>query len=1208
MTTLPGITLTRLSALGWCGPAAIAVGLWWVNCPAWATGPQLPAQVPLLSAISQPPPPNVVLTLDDSGSMLSDAMPEGSFKVNGKPVALITSQWLGGFPDDPRKQGTYQAGTVTAEKGNEAVYQMQFRSPDVNSIWYSSDVRYLPWMASDGLHRMPAYPAQATPWDPVLATDKVDLLTTRLGLSGQWCTDVATCATGQRHFYPGLYYRLKTGADPTLSSSYQRYDINVDGQHAPALKHPARTDCLASQCSQAEERQNFANWFSYYRMRESLTKAAISEAFANALGKVRLGWAQINPDNAKLRKGQVLQQFVRALDSSHLASVLGQVQQVSSWPSTPLRSALNEVGAYFLRTDSENPWLSAPGDAGSGSLACRRSVNILMTDGYYNDSQFGGTGDADGSAGPDYASANPGHYSPTQYLPSPPFSDGAPAYGDTLADVAMSFFKVDLQTGIENRVVPIEGDTAFWQHLTQFTVGLGVQGTLDASTADKKRETLTALRQGQLSWPNPNAGQSEKIDDLWHAAVNTGGDFYSVRDVTQLSAALADAFGRAAGNQTQQAGVATSASNLSAGNVKFIPSYQAVNWWGDVQAFALDVKGDDITPGVPRWSAAAQLTSVLQKGGEAARNVATWDAALQRGVDFTWSTLGADNQDRLGSEALLRYLRGDKSNEGAGKPFRSRADQYLGDFINAPPLVIKDLIDMSYSGLSDKVAASGYNSYLAAKRARATALLAVGGNAGMLHLFNAQTGDEAFAYVPRGGLSKLAQVAAKDYGTPNNFHQYFVDGPLSETDAFVHGRWSNLLVGSMGAGGRSVFGLQVPTADPGKLSAASVLFELADDPDLGHVMASAAVGYVPGAGWFAFFGNGVYSPNGRAVLMALNLETRVLKKLVLPVSGANGLMGLRLLRNEAREVYAMYAGDLQGQVWRLDLAPGGPGNWRVGLGGLPLFKTDGAGQPVVTAPITVPHPDGGRLVLFGTGRLIDVADASDPTLQTLYGVWDKTTDGTPSPNSNPFQAQYTSGRSLRALLQKQTITVPPSQGFYGVSSHAVDWAQQWGWYLDLTLQAGQRVVSPPQTVVDYVYFSSVVPSGDAPACESRPGKGYTFLLSGVTGGAALTPVFDTNGDGVIDGHDRAGVGAAEDSADGAGKLLSNTAEVVAGDSSARAGGDAGVDSGVCLEAGSCLVSRLDAKGRARLMCVPCQAGVKMLDRVWRQLLQPPQPE
>jgi type IV pilus assembly protein PilY1 len=1175
---------------------------------ALSAAPQVPAQVPLVSAISQPPNPNVLLTLDDSGSMLSDAMPEGIFQLNGKSVGLITGYWLGAFPDDPRKKSTYQYGTVTASKSSEPVYQMQFRSPDVNSIWYSTDVLYQPWMGSDGKTRMPAYPALAAPWDPVLATAKVDLVTTRAGVSTNWCTEAATCGTATRSFYPGLYYRLKAGADPTLTSSYQRYDINVDGQHAPAVKSPARTDCQATQCTQAEERQNFANWFTYYRMRESLTKAAVSETFANYLGRVRLGWAEINPDNAKVRSGHVVQQFVRDLDNAHLASVLGNVQQISSWPSTPLRTAMNDVGAYFSRTDAENPWLTVPGNAGSGALACRRSVNVMMTDGYYNDSKFGGTGDADGAPGPDHANSNPGHYSPTQYLPAPPFSDGAKAYGDTLADVAISYFKSDLQPAIENKIVPVDGDMAFWQHLTQFTVGLGVKGTLDSSTPEKKLETLNALRDGTLSWPNPAAGQAQKIDDLWHAAVNTGGDFYSVRDVTQLSAALADAFGRAAGNEAKEAGVATAASSLSTGNFKYTPKYKSVNWWGDVQAFALDVKGNETTPGVPSWSAAARLTSALQQKGEGARNLATWDRTKQAGVAFSWSSLGAENQGLVGSEQLVRYVRGDKSNEGAGKPFRGRADQYLGDFIDAPPVFVKDLIDMSYSGLSDKVAAGGYNAYLAAKKARPTSLLVVGGNAGMLNVFNGQTGDEVLGYVPRGGLAKLAQVAAKDYGTPDNFHQFFVDGPVSETDAFVQGDWTNLLVGSMGAGGRSVFGLKVPTADPTQLTPSSVLFELADDPDLGHVMANAFVGYVPGAGWFAFFGNGVYSPNGQAVLMAMNLDTRTLTKLSVPGAAGNGLMGVRLLRNSAREVYALYAGDLQGNVWRFDLLAGGTAHWRIGLGGLPLFKTDGVGQPVVTAPITVPHPDGGRVVLFGTGRLIDLVDASSSTLQTFYGVWDKTSDGAVSSNSNPFQAQYDSGSSLRSLLQQQTLTVPPVNGFYGVSNHAVDWGQQWGWYLDLTIQAGQRVVYPPQTAVDYVYFGSIVPGGEAQACETRTGKGYNFLLSGVTGGAASIPVFDTNGDGVIDDKDSAGVGASDAPADGADKLLSNTAEVVDGDGSSRTDGNTGVDSGVCKVAGTCLVSRLDSNGIAKLMCVPCQTQLKIVDRVWRQLLQPPQPK
>ena len=109
-----------------------------------------PAQSPLTSRVSEPPPANVLLTIDDSGSMLADFMPEGNFTLPKWPTKTLNlgNGWIGGFPGDDRKlagqypTGNYLDGVVTGLKGSETVYQMQYRSPDVNPIFYKPDMRY----------------------------------------------------------------------------------------------------------------------------------------------------------------------------------------------------------------------------------------------------------------------------------------------------------------------------------------------------------------------------------------------------------------------------------------------------------------------------------------------------------------------------------------------------------------------------------------------------------------------------------------------------------------------------------------------------------------------------------------------------------------------------------------------------------------------------------------------------------------------------------------------------------------------------------------------------------------------------------------------------------------------------------------------------------------------------------------------------------
>jgi Tfp pilus tip-associated adhesin PilY1 len=37
----------------------------------------------------------------------------------------------------------------------------------------------------------------------------------------------------------------------------------------------------------------------------------------------------------------------------------------------------------------------------------------------------------------------------------------------------------------------------------------------------------------------------------------------------------------------------------------------------------------------------------------------------------------------------------------------------------------------------------------------------------------------------------------------------------------------------------------------------------------------------------------------------------------------------------------------------------------------------------------MPHPDGGNVVVFGTGKIFEDTDAATVDKETIYGVWDK---------------------------------------------------------------------------------------------------------------------------------------------------------------------------------------------------------------------------
>lgn len=1214
------LRLARRICLGMAAVCAIGTATW--------VSATEPAQLPLSSRVAEPPIPNVVLTMDDSGSMLADFMPEGSFTVNGKTVNLA-SGWVAAFPGDWRKlcqngkkgcvsgtypTGTYLDGVVTAIKDPTEVYQMQYRSPDVNAIYYNPDLRYLPWYKPDGSGRMPDADPTAAPFDPVVTDATFNLSINYDKISTTWYTKYNSRGSSTRAFNPGLVYRLKPGADPTVKSNYTPYDVNAtDGSHAPNTPSPNRTECMDGKvyvkCSQQQELQNFANWFTYYRMRESLTKAAVSESFVQFKDKLRVGWGRINNGTAlsidgSTNKYKVIESEtnggpMRPLDTTRLSKVLTGVQKVTSWPSTPLRTALNTVGTYFDRTADQkgSPWLTDPSGSVDGErLSCRRSVNLLMTDGYYNDS-YSGAGDVDGLDGPDYADANPNKYSPTKYTPIRPFIDAPNKLSNTLADVAMKYFVKDLDTTIDNKVPPVTGDIAFWQHLTEFMVGLGVRGTLDSSTPAQKTATLKAITEGTKNWPDPSTGNAQKIDDMWHAAVNTGGDFYSVRNVTELTEALKDAFGKSAGNEAKEAGVATSSGYVVAGNVKYVPKYKSVSWWGDLEAWPLGIdgrEGDSVL-----WRASEHVPAASE------RNLYTWTGSTPS-IEFTWDSLEPTALDDLvGSKELTNYIRGDDTLTGLEGDFRARDGKLLGDFVNSPPVLVKGLVDLGYTAFD-----ASYSSYIISKKTRSDGIVFVGGNDGMLHGFRASDGTEVYGYLPKEGLSNLKIIAAKDYGTSSNYHRFFVDGPVNETDAFIQppgaaaAEWSNVVIGSMGAGGKAFFALHVPTnfgpsLDASDLGANVLMWEKSgtDDPDIGYIFSDFAVGKVKGGGWKAFVGNGVYSTNGNAVLLVVDLESGEIEQhLTVDSSGNTGLMGVSLIKDTVtQEVVGAYAGDLQGKLWRFDIAADGQAS--IGFSGEPLFQATGPTgtvQPITIAPSMVLHPEKGRVVLFGTGRLIDEADSASTDTQTYYGVWDPVKVGETSTGAvSPFKSVNPDRSKLQEQIAAKTASDTAGK-YFEVTTTAVDWDPQLGWFMDLPFER-QRVIFPSYVLAGtYILFSTSVPATEAEVCESTSGVGYNYLLIAADGTAQTTATYDTNGDGTIDGDDivAAGFKTGNDGRDAI--VMKGNEEGDSGDS-------------ICIDGFRQYLDCHTGKTCEWVRVACTSPGVMLKDRLWRQILNPPVP-
>ncbi len=545
-------------------------------------------------------------------------------------------------------------------------------------------------------------------------------------------------------------------------------------------------------------------------------------------------------------------------------------------------------------------------------------------------------------------------------------------------------------------------------------------------------------------------------------------------------------------------------------------------WTG--QGDVLSTRAADTTAAAPEWSAADLLNARLP----ATRTVLSADASGQ-GFMLDWRQLSTSHRTLLAtyglSETHLDYLRGDRSQASTPSGMLMRASR-LGEIVNSNLWLMRSPTTGSASGAS---------------------FVYVGTGDGMVHGFDATTGVEALAYVPRGLLPRLA---ARISGVDPLAHA--VDGPVfaANVPAGTDSPRRTVLVGALGAGGKGYYVLDV--SDPAQLavsdSASVVLVDLtaSSDPDIGHIHAPPVVEGDPAnrtrqivrlndRRWAVVMGNGYASARGRPALLIQYLDgARELERIspciddqTCAFGGANGLSAPQLVDlNGDGMVDVAYAGDLQGQLWKFDLSanPSAGGTWRVGFAGMPFFTAhgpDGKRQPITTAPHWMRHPHGGLMLAIGTGRHLHAADTDDAAVQSIYGLHDSSTvalgasgvtitDCAPIPSASIasrtdvlVQQRYSTGHSAggTTYYEASRAKVVPS----GPQSHR-------GWWIDLP-HPGQRVLQNPRAFEGQkllVHSVRPVPTTDTNVRAARvwaEGDSYLSVLNMLTGHPSAQPAF-----------------------------------------------------------------------------------------------------
>lgn len=368
-----------------------------------------------------------------------------------------------------------------------------------------------------------------------------------------------------------------------ITSSVTSYAL--PGSSSKAL---ARTDCAGTTCTYAEEMTNYANWWAYYHTRTQTMKTSASLAFKDVGDDFRVGFMTTSTRDTYMLDFDTF-------NISHKAAWYSELFGAPSDRNTPLRGALSKAGRiYANETTAKRGVFTDPIE-----YECQQNFTLLTTDGFWN------TGDETSTyAGGPLAldGSNVGNLDSAASGTPRPLREGATAVSNTLADVAKYYFDNDLRTtelgnctgalGTQVCQSPAPSTANKRQKMVTMTLGMGIDGTLAYST-DYKTATsgdFYDIKNGTKNWPDPiNFTTAERIDDLWHAAVNGGGTYFSARNPTELINQLRDALASVAVKVGAGAAAATSTLNpVSGDNSAYVASYTTGIWTGNIEKRSID--------------------------------------------------------------------------------------------------------------------------------------------------------------------------------------------------------------------------------------------------------------------------------------------------------------------------------------------------------------------------------------------------------------------------------------------------------------------------------------------------------------------------------------------------------------------------------------------------------------------------------------------
>ena len=949
-----------------------------------------------------------------------------------------------------------------------------------------------------------------SPAKPMAEADGWSTLTANSTITNNGCT------LGVQYF-PATFY-LEDASMLPAGYGYKASAVTVVpassmGINKTLYKYQIKLENFDSSTQYVAAMQNFANWFSMYRTRREALIGSMTNAMLGGNQSMRVGWFTIN-NRQNVSMYDISKDAERKLLYQNFYSI-------TATGSTPTRKAVEYLGQQFQR------------NSGNGlpiQYSCQKNAGMLFTDGYINDGNSFSYGSVDSDMGS-------------------PFADGyLNTMADISAYFYKNNLRTDLQVGrvpVPQQCSTLDHASKEWKqldcnsnlHMNFYGITLGSKGKIYEVDANMTNDPYTY----PPTWEAAQDLTPQAVDEMWHATLNTRGEMVNAKSPVAITEAMRRILMSVSQGASPSGSISATGARVGANSFSVSPFYEATNngtdWYGKLTAQT--VTSNSITGVVSYaqlWEASAMLPA------SAARNVwfGRYAGASAQALRFSSSNValadlcteptpslsvcsaaligqrlkvGGSTGTPITATQAVSYLLGDQSLES--DTLRKRTTR-LGDIVNSAPVVAAPTDDYGYRSMAGATAGSydpyNYAAYLTTKQSRPRVVFA-GANDGMLHAFDGATGTERFGYIPTTALGHMGNLLfpynAADKNNQVFQHRYFVDGQMTVSDVYAGGAWKTVLVGAAGAGGRGVFGLDV--SSPATFTGANVLWEVNDRSsnatiadNIGYVLGKPVIVPVKTTGgtvaWKAIFGNGYNSNGGKAVLFVVDVGTGAVQAIQANESGApagsNGLGSIVVvdswsgtgLTSSGRDGYAdtVYAADQKGAIWKFDLRAATPANQTV-----PVFvtNTDSSGlrQPILGGLAAAAAPSGGVMVFFGTGSFSFEGDATDTTVQSLYGVQDRP------------------GRTAtltRANLTAQTIGTT-SADTRATSMNPLA-SGKLGWYMDLP--AGERVVGNPRIESGILFIPTYLPDVSGTTGCASNGSNWLYGLDALSGAAGLMGV------------------------------------------------------------------------------------------------------